>query len=573
MMKNRHVVLGCWKIICGFSLFVCFTGGLTETIFAQAAVPSFKTEDYRRAQWMATRFYGGQRSGKGVNWLLAGYSYSQGYVKDADGTYDLTGGWHDCGDFPMFGQTQFYSAYVLLRGYLTFPTGYDDLYDGLKYSDYVAKGAWDFDDGKPNGIPDILEEIKYATDFFIKAARDSETFYFQKGTGGSGPGGEHGEWVTSGYYSQQLVSEAGGEKDISRPVYKNPEDGSMPSFCAATLAGMSRAYRRFDPTYADLCLKHARYAFTYAQKYQGKTVGSTGGTFYGRNNHSQDDYAIAASELYKATGEAFFKEQAQLPTVTSNIKWHNWGFDYSNNDDLAFANLGQYLDDTTAMEKLNGNGQFLKAYSTNITDEGLTKQGGDWGRMRYPANAAFIAALYGKGRNSDLYDKFLFRQIDFILGNNSAKQSFLTGFCKGCTNSPLHPHHRNVYLAERPQGEVEIPTKNEQHGSLIGGNLNPSETNAKDLRANYQIMEVCIDYQAGLVGALGYMMSKLAPVDTNRFSGLALNPRRQPGLGGQHASSLENGKWLFENQDHSQFMDAMGRKARVNMLRRAMNPN
>lgn len=528
--------------------------------WAAAAAPAFKAEDYRKAAWMTTRFYGGQRAGKGPNWLIMNYAYNEGYVKDADAGYDLTGGWHDCGDFPMFGQTQFYSAYVLLRAYLAFPTGFDDLYDGLRYSDYQTKNAWNYGDGKPNGIPDLLEEAKYATDFFIKAAKDSSTFYFQKGTGGSDLFGEHSQWVTSGYYSQKFPVEGGGERDGSRPMYKNPKDGSMPSFCAAALAAMSRAYRRFDPTYAALCLKHARYAFAYAKNNLGSSQGSTGGSFYGGNARTQDDYVIAASELFMATGEAYFKEQAQAQLAS--VKWHNYAFNYSNNDDLAFANVGEYLGDAATLDKLDVAGQFLKAYSSNVNGEGVTRSGGDWGRMRFLGNTAFIAALFDKTKKSDAYEDFIYKQVDFTMGANSAKNSFITGFCSGCTHSPEHPHHRNVFLAETPQGEIPIPARNAQHGSLIGGTLNPADAPAKDVRSDYQIMEVCIDYQAGLVGALGYILSQLAPVDTTKFSGSALRPRAARGKP-LHSGADAVLPWTVGDQS-GLVKDALGRTWRLN---------
>ncbi len=491
--------------------------GLASDSYAAAGNPGFKADDYRKALWMATRFYGGQRSGKGVNWMLADYAYPKGYVKDADGDYDLEGGWHDCGDFPMFGQTQFYSAYVLIRGYLAFPNGYDDLYNGLNYADYIAKGKWDYGDGSPNGIPDILEEVKYATDFFIKATRDANTFYFQKGTGGTDQYGEHAQWVTSGYYSEKFSANAGGENDKSRPVYKNPDDGSMPAFCAATLAAMSRAYRKFDPAYADKCLQHARYAYAYAKAHQGKTQGTVAGNFYSANTKTQDDFVTAATEMYMATKEDGFKNDATA--AIGDVKWHFYIFCYNNNEDIALANMGEYFGAGDQLNKLAGNNEYIRSYAGKLTNEGITQVGNDWGRMRFPGNAAFIAAIYDKAKKSDEFDDFIFKQVDFILGKNTAKQSYLTGFCSGCSVDPKHPHHRNVYLAENPEGDIPIPVHNAQHGSLIGGNISSTATAADDKRLSYTTMEVCIDYQAGLVGALAYIMSKLAPVDTAKFNG------------------------------------------------------
>ncbi|MBR4815107.1 MAG: glycoside hydrolase family 9 protein, partial [Paludibacteraceae bacterium] len=129
---------------------------------------------------MTTRFYGAQRMGEGVNWLIATHvpgevsedvqfdssKFVQGksFLNDADGDYDLTGGWFDCGDYVLFGQTFYYSAYMLLLGYTAFPEGYPDFYSE-DYHGYIESDdyTWEGKQGKPDGIPDILNEVKYAT--------------------------------------------------------------------------------------------------------------------------------------------------------------------------------------------------------------------------------------------------------------------------------------------------------------------------------------------------------------------------------------------------------------------------
>ena len=99
------------------------------------------------------------------------------------------------------------------------------------------------DGGTPKGMPDLLEELKYATDWIIKATPDGSNFYYQKGEGEK----DHVLWVTSGKMSSQPV-ELGGEP---RKMFKNPDDGVMPSFAAAALAVMARIYK-----YDEINLSH-----------------------------------------------------------------------------------------------------------------------------------------------------------------------------------------------------------------------------------------------------------------------------------------------------------------------------
>jgi hypothetical protein len=135
----------------------------------------FDKSQYQKALWMTTRFYGAQRSGNGPNWLIAEHEPTQtatglstnltsfvkgkSFLKDADTDgYDLTGGWFDCGDFVKFGQTEFYSAYMLLLGYSEFPAGYGDKYSA-DYQGYIGSGDYTWEGNK--GYP--MEYLTYWT--------------------------------------------------------------------------------------------------------------------------------------------------------------------------------------------------------------------------------------------------------------------------------------------------------------------------------------------------------------------------------------------------------------------------
>lgn len=488
------------------------------------AAGDFTASDYQRALWMTTRFYGAQRMGAGPNWLLMDHTHKTSYVKDAADGRDLSGGWADCGDYPLFGQTFFYSVYTLLKAYDTYPTGFPDMYHGFDYSDYAAAKDWTQAGGKPDGIPDLLQEVKYATDWIIKAAPDANTFYYQKGTGGASAYGQHKYWVTSSFYSVTHNAVDGGEKDKSRPVLRLGKasgngdgvvnDGSMPSFAAAALAIMARVYHKYDPAYADSCLKHARFAFDYAKNQS--TTGTTGfGGFYPANNHMNDDIVTAATELYRTTNEGTYKSFAE--GKKDGPKNHYYTYSYATNDDVAYFNMGKFLnlsDKWSSFKSL-----YVDKYKNAGTGEGgLSTIGDSWGFLRYPANQAFIVSLYAKAQSDASYDQFIYDQVDFIMGGNNAKQSFITGFCAGCSKSPQFPHHRNVYLDDNDKMKsiTGIPARNKEFGYLVGYTKASSGAFQESMSA-YEQTEGGIDYNAGLVGALGYIVSKLAPVDTSKL--------------------------------------------------------
>jgi len=471
----------------------------TRNVFSQV----FNTTDYKKAEWMTARFYGAQRAslktGGPTNWLLMNHGTGIDFNNDNDNGYDLTGGWFDCGDHPMFGQTQFYSAYILLKGYDLWPAGYGDYYS-QNYAGYKSTQDfnWEGTGHDPDSIPDILNEVKYATDFFIKATRNDTTFYSQKGQGNA----DHKHWITA-VKMATLGTADGGQP---RVMYSNVKDASMASFCGATLALMSRKYRQYDTAYADTCLAHALLAYAFAKANPG-TAGSPENAFYGANAKWQDDYASMCTELYYATNDTKYKTEAL--SFEASLTNHNFCFGYSNNDDIAAYNLAT-LGSTVSATLLDN---FATMYKSNVDANGLFT-GGDktWGTLRYNGNAAFIVAANNVFKNITSVDPFIYKQIDYILGNNkaganNAGMSFVVGFG---SNAVKYPHHRNVYLNDNDVSNttiIEIPKRNAQFGYLVGG-IRSGTYN--DDRGNYTNGEGGIDYSAGLVGAIAYVLSQTA---------------------------------------------------------------
>ncbi len=496
----------------------------------------FEEEQYQKALWMTTRFYGAQRMGDGVNWLVAdhepnGVQNGQGfdkskfvkgksYLKDADGSYDLTGGWFDCGDFVLFGQTFYYSAYMLILGYSEFPEGYDDYYS-FDYTGYVNSGdyTWEGKKGVPNGIPDILDEVKYATDFILKAVRDNKTFYYQKGDGDA----DHRVWCTSTVKSAMPKSN-GGESDGSRPVLKASGNvTSMASFAGATLAAMSRLYRKFDPEYANKCLEKAKVAYEFVTT---TSKGNTEAPTYYPDKKPKyiTDMVTFFVELYRATGD-----ETYLKAAEENCGWmaaekdynYNYALCYANTDDLA-AYLVASLGDKSSYSKQARKVMDFYANSMYKPASGymLNTKGGGWGALRYPCNMAFSHALYWKltGETS-IIDPYTLTTIEFVMGENPSKRSLIVGFGK---DYPVIPHHRNFFRYDgNNMNAIPIPNSSYkfiQLGFMVGGNGTTVQSGAyTESLENYQSSEGGIDYQAGLVGALGYLNSVIKPVNTNKF--------------------------------------------------------
>lgn len=519
---------------------LCFLLQFLFTI--QLYAQSFTAAQYREALWMATRFFGAQRSGHGPNWLLQDSEHPTSFVQDAINGHGVSGGWFDCGDHVMFGQTQFFASYVLAKTLANFPNAWHDLYHG-DYSDYKASQNYSIAGGQPNGIPDLLEELRYQADFLVKAAPNPGTFIYQKGN----PDFDHSRFVTAGVMST-LANRLGGESEGSRPIFLNPADGNMPALASATLAIMARLDP--DPQRRQQYILHAYYALQYAMNHNGFT-GSTPSRFYLASDFNarglDDGKANAALEIYRSTGDLSMRSLAwELYLQPSRFGLnHNWRFDYANDEALAFLNITQEFGPqawSTQLERWMDSSRMQINVSQNRVSTFKSTQDGTNLRFatRGPIGYAFIHGLYSRIRSTVEFEQFIFDQIDFVLGQNTQNQSFVVGWDKNGKIPPSHPHHRNIYGNTNPnvsqRAMDSIPQRNKYLGAIIGGSLDGTYDANID---NFSMNEPCIDMNATFVGALAYAVQRLMPTENSLQSHQVPVPLANPGRSISNSLRLE----------------------------------
>jgi hypothetical protein len=101
-----------------------------------------------------------------------------------------------------------------------------------------------------------------------------------------------------------------------------------------------------------------------------------------------------------------------------------------------------------------------------------------------------------------LYYQWAKSQVDFALGNNEQKRSYVCGFG---TNPPVKPHHRSMhgpYLDDN--GRTPVNSRHVLYGALVGG---PSQDGSyADDRLDAVRNEVATDYNAGFSSALARLV-------------------------------------------------------------------
>jgi endoglucanase len=372
---------------------------------------------------------------------------------------------------------------------------------------YVAAGQLDA----------ALVNLKWATDYFIKAHTAPNELYGQVGVGGT----DHAWWGPA-----EVMQ-------MARPAFKISAacpGSDLAGETAAALAAASLVFRPTDPAYADTLVTHARQLYTFADTFRGvysQCISDAAG-FYNSFSGFNDELVWGALWLFRATGDASYLTKAQTGYANlstqpqSTIKSYKWTHAW---DDKSYGsyvllakltNAQQYHDD--AQRWLNWwtvGGTALGADGTHVNrspgGEAVLDQ---WGSLRYAANTAFIALVYSdsitdpvlKGR----YHDFAVSQINYALGANPQHRSFMVGFG---VNPPRNPHHRTAHGSWTDNIQSPTVSRHILYGALVGGPKAADDQYADD-RSDFVMNEVATDYNAGFTSALARLVTEFggAPV-------------------------------------------------------------
>ena len=214
---------------------------------------------------------------------------------------DVTGGWHDAADYLQYVATSANATYQMLFSCQKNPHAFDDKYlpDGLPGSD---------------GVPDILNEIKWGLDWLIKMNPSDGVMYNQIADDRDHIGFRFPDEDKADY-----------GKGLERPVYRctgkpqglfgyvNRTTGiaSTAGKFASAFALGARIFRDTDTEFSRLLADKAVSAFSYGLENPGacQTAPGKAPYFYEEDNWT-DDMELAAAELYNLTTKPEYLEYA-----------------------------------------------------------------------------------------------------------------------------------------------------------------------------------------------------------------------------------------------------------------------
>ena len=384
---------------------------------------------------------------------------------------DVTGGWHDATDYLQYSTTSINTIFQLMFAYRNYPEIWGDFYD--------ASG----DEGA-NGIPDILDEIKWGLQWMLKMNPAPGEMYNQIADDRDHIGFRLPTNDPADY----------GLGDSYRPVYfvtgkpqglaefKNTSTGvsSIAGKFASGFALGSELFGKSDPELAELMKQKALDAWQFALSDTGytQTACSVSPYYYEEKNYA-DDLQLAAIQLYRLTNEEKFLNEAEYwglqepvsPWIKNDTAGHY--------ESYPFVNLGHFF-----MMQNNGE-EFAGFYEKGL--QLLHDRGKDdpffnglpflWCSNNLVAAAITQARLYREKTGNTAFAEMEAALSDWLFGCNPWGTAMICGL-PGVEDSPMLPHSSYTVLlgGTTPGGLVDGPIDARRHKSQIGIALqNPDE--------------------------------------------------------------------------------------------------
>lgn len=527
--KKKYVDLGC--IVCSRTVFkwivisILLSGSIAGLVtLIVKLVPRHKhsappPDSYTKALHKALMFFNAQRSGplpkhNNVSWR--GNSCMRDGLSDPGSNHaNLVGGFYDAGDAIKF---NFPAAFAMTM---------------LSWSVIEYSGKYE-SAGELNHAKDI---IKWGADYFLKTFNSSadtiSLIHAQVGvgdtSGGASSPNDHYCWMRP------------EDVDYPRPVYDCHSCSDLAAETAAALAAASIVFKD-NKLYSQKLVKGATTLFKFSREQRGRysPTGSDVSKFYNSSGY-YDEYVWGGAWMYYATGNNSYLQLATTMGIAKRAGAFRGGQDYgvlSWDNKLAgaqvllsrlrlFLSPGYPYEDVLQSYHNQTNivmCSYLPVFRTfNRTRGGLIQL--NHGRpqpLQYVANAAFLAAVYSDyltaadipgwncGPNffsTETLRDFARTQINYILGKNPMKMSYLVGYG---SHYPKHVHHRGASI---PKNKIKYsckggwkwrdsprPNPNVIVGAMVAG---PDKRDMfHDVRTNYNYTEPTLAGNAGLVAAL-----------------------------------------------------------------------
>lgn len=383
---------------------------------------------------------------------------------------DVRGGWHDAADYLQYVTTSANAIYQMLFAYQQNPGSFRDTYDASG-----RKGS--------NGIPDIIDEIKWGLDwlcrmnpalgeYYNQIADDRDHNGFRSPTKdlvdyGYGPGKGRPVYFVSGQKQPR------GKQNFNSTQGVASTTGKFAS--CFSLGG--RILQPFYPDFAEDLLRRADDAYQMGVQYPGvcQTASRAAPYIYEEDNWT-DDMELAAMELYNQTSkEEYFKQGLEYGRCEPITPW--MGADSARHYQwYPFLNMGHYQ-----LAKQKGTQkEFLRNLKTGIArtyEKALESAFLNGIPYIWCSNNLCVAMLtqcrlYRELSGDETYQEMEASLLDWLYGCNPWGSSMVVEQpLWGDYPSQPHSSYVSLGIGNTPGGLVDGPMYSSIYSTLIGVSL------------------------------------------------------------------------------------------------------
>ena len=395
-------------------------------------------------------------------------------IYGTDQKIDVSGGWHDAGDYGRYVVSGAKAAADLLLSYEMNNTLIDNI--GIPESG--------------DGTDDRLQEARYELDWMLKMQADNGGVY-HKVSGYNFPGFVKPQEETDVLVVSPISNTATG--DFAGVLALGARIFAGSGF--DELAGLSEAY-----------IEAAERAWSYLEEHRDEPGFSNPPeivTGEYPDGIAGDERFWAAAELARTTGKELYRNAAAdllgSGEVTDELGWIEMG-GYGLYALLSDPTLSETDSTRMAAKALLANTvqQISSVTDTNAYSINRTGQF-EWGSNMGIANDGVILMMGAEILGDESLRAKAARHLDYLLGENAAGYCFVTGLGE---KSPVHPHHRpsTAFGAPMPGMLVGGPDSSleDPYAQNVLAGCFPAKCYA-DSDQSYSTNEVCVYWNSPLI--------------------------------------------------------------------------
>ena len=333
-------------------------------------------------------------------------------IYGTDQKIDVSGGWHDAGDYGRYTVSGAKAVADLLQAHERL---------GCKLDDAGIPESGD-------GTDDLLQEAKYELDWLLKMQREDGGVYHK---------------VTCRNFPAFISPEKETDELVVSPV-SNTATGDFAAVMA--MGGRIFAESKDDQlaSAAQGYIDAAERAWAYLEAHKGDPgFKNPDDIVTGEypDDHDGDEYLWAAGELGRTTGKDIYRTAAEeyLESGASHagLGWLDVG-SYGLYAILKDEKAGDSLRKKAEQKLLEYSEKALKTAASNPYGIDRTDTY-EWGSNMGVANTGAVLQMASETLGTEKFAVSAGRYLDYLLGENATGYCFVTGFG---TRSPEHPHHR-----------------------------------------------------------------------------------------------------------------------------------